>query len=147
MEYIDIAYNDICLIKDLWEKNRIYHETSSEYFGHAYRDICFEDRMEKFQSFDDAMLKITICKENKSVIGYCISTITETVGELVSIHVDASERGRGIGQNLVRIHLAWMGDNECKDIGVTVSQENDATIDFYKKMGFYPNTLFMQRLS
>ncbi len=36
-------------------------------------------------------------------------------------------------------------ENNCKVIGVTVSQENETTIGFYKKLGFYPNTLYMQQ--
>ncbi|WP_430883260.1 GNAT family N-acetyltransferase [Fusibacter sp. JL216-2] len=146
MEYFDIDYSDIHLIKDLWEKNRIYHEVSSEHFGHAYKGICFEDRMKKFKTYEGDTLKITLCKENEVIIGYCISSACQSVGELVSMHVDASKRGKGIGKKLVKHHLSWMKELACQSIGVTVSQENESTIAFYKKMGFYPNTLYMQQL-
>ncbi len=41
--------------------------------------------------------------------------------------------------------MEWLKENNCKVIGVTVSQENETTIGFYKKLGFYPNTLYMQQ--
>ncbi len=41
--------------------------------------------------------------------------------------------------------MEWLKENNCKVIGVTVSQENETTIGFYKKLGFYSNTLYMQQ--
>jgi len=71
-EIFDISYNDIDIIKNLWEKNRLYHKIASK-------------------------------------------------------------------------HIEWMREMNCKVIGVTVSQENESTIYFYRKLGFYPNTLYMQQ--
>lgn len=39
---IDITYDEIEVIKDLWEKNRQYHESSSEYFKESYRIMNFD---------------------------------------------------------------------------------------------------------
>lgn len=144
MDYIDITFENITLIKELWEKNREYHEKNSEYFSNDYQKISFEDRMSKFKDFNEEMYKISLCQENNKVIGYCISTVNNLVGELESIHVEQSKRKLGIGENLVNTHVQWMKQMECEKIGVTVSQENTATIGFYKKLGFYPNTLYMQ---
>ena len=90
-------------------------------------------------------MKITVVKNNGKYIGYCISTITDDNGELASLHVDEKYRGNGIGKELVDIHIEWMNQKNCKGMGVTVSQENKATIGFYKKLGFYPNTLYMRK--
>lgn len=145
-EYFDITYNEVSIIKDLWEKNRQYHEESSEYFGHLYRSINFDDRIKAFAGFNGDTLKLTVAKENDEYVGYCISTIVEDKGELQSIHVSAQKRGKGIGKELAKKHLNWMKEQNCKVIGVTVSQENENTICFYKSLGFYPNTLYMQQL-
>lgn len=147
MNFIDIDLKDINRIKELWEKNRLYHERSSEHFGSDYKSVCFEERMSKFNDFDDNMLKITICSEGQTIIGYCISIIDNSVGEVESIHVEESKRGCGIGEKLVNNHLQWMREMNCERIGVTVSHENESTIRFYEKLGFYPNTLYMQQLS
>ncbi len=145
-EIFDISFDKIGVIKNLWEKNRQYHEVSSEYFSETYRSMCFDERIKAFGEFDKDMLKITVAKDNDEYIGYCISTIVEEKGELESLHVDESKRGTGIGKELVGTHLEWMKENNCKVIGVTVSQENESTINFYKKLGFYPNTLYMQQV-
>lgn len=144
---MDVTLKDIDLIKMLWEKNREYHEKHSEYFGETYQFIRFEERMHKFSLFERDQYKISICIEGEIVIGYCISTVLDFVGEVASLHVDANKRGNGIGEALVSSHLKWMQEMKCKKIGVTVSQENEATIGFYKKLGFLPNTLYMQQKS
>lgn len=146
MEYTDIKLTQIDLIRDLWEKNRAYHEVHSEYFASTYQGICFENRMGKYRNHKEDMCKITLCMECGNVVGYCISAITDATGEIESLHVDASKRRNGIGERLVEIHREWMREMKCEKIGVTVSQENAPTIEFYKKLGFYPNTLYMQQL-
>lgn len=145
-EFFDITYNEVSIIKDLWEENRQYHEDISEYFGQLYNSINFDDRIKKFAGLNEDNLKITVAKENDEYVGYCISAIVEGKGELESIHVSASKRGKGIGKELAKKHLSWMKEKNCKVIGVTVSQENENAIYFYKSLGFYPNTLYMQQL-
>ncbi len=145
-EIFDISFDKIGIIKNLWEKNRQYHEVTSEYFSYTYRSMCFDERMKAFGEFDKDMLKITVAKDNGEYIGYCISTIVEGKGELESLHVDESKRGMGIGKELTVKHLEWMKENNCIVIGVTVSQENESTINFYKNLGFYPNTVYMQQV-
>lgn len=143
-EIFDISYDEIEVIKALWEKNRQYHENSSEYFKESYRFISFDQRIKAFNVFNKETMKITVVKNSDEYIGYCISTIIDGKGELDSLHVDESNRGNGIGKKLVSKHIEWMREKNCKVIGVTVSQENDSTIWFYKKLGFFPNTLYMQ---
>jgi len=144
-EIFDISYNDIDIIKNLWEKNRMYHENISEYFKVSYRSISFDERIKAFSIFNKDTMKITVAKNNDRYIGYCISTIVDGTGELQSMHVDESNRGNGIGRQLAFKHIEWMKEMNCKVIGVTVSQENESTICFYKKLGFYPNTIYMQQ--
>jgi ribosomal protein S18 acetylase RimI-like enzyme len=144
-EIFDISYNEIDIIKNLWEKNRLYHEDISEFFKESYRSLNFDERIKAFSMFDEDDMKITVAKSNDIFIGYCISTIVDGTGELQSLHVGESDRGSGIGRQLAAMHIEWMKAMNCKVIGVTVSQENEATIVFYKKLGFYPNTLYMQQ--
>lgn len=145
IELFDISYDEVEIIRELWEKNRQYHENSSEYFKEAYRSISFDSRIKAFSVFDKGTMKITVAKSNEKNIGYCISTVIDGKGELESLHVDEAYRGNGIGKRLVQRHLEWMNEKNCKVIGVTVSQENESTIGFYKKLGFFPNTLYMQQ--
>jgi len=141
-EIFDISYDEVEVIKNLWEKNRQYHENTSEYFKESYRFISFEERV---KAFENQIIKITVAKSDDGYIGYCISTIIDGKGEIDSLHVEEHNRGNGIGKKLVIKHMEWLKENNCKVIGVTVSQENETTIEFYKKLGFYPNTLYMQQ--
>jgi ribosomal protein S18 acetylase RimI-like enzyme len=143
-EIFDISYEEIEVIKNLWEKNRQYHEDSSEYFKESYGFISFDQRMKALGVFSKESMKITVAKINDEYIGYCISTIIHEKGEIQSLHVDENNRGNGIGKKLVIKHIEWMNEKNCKVIGVTVSQENEATKWFYRKLEFYPNTLYMQ---
>ena len=145
IETLDIPYDEVGVIKDLWDKNRLYHENSSEHFKELYRTMSFEERIKAFSVFSEEAIKITVAKDADDYVGYCISTIMDGKGEMQSLHVDEARRGNGIGKELVHRHLEWMKENNCEVIGVTVSQENKSTIGFYRKLGFYPNTLYMQQ--
>ncbi len=143
-EFFDISLDQIEVIKELWEKNRIYHEKNSEHFKAMYRDLVFEQRMEGFKAYDSDHLKITVARRDGSCVGYCISTIETEKGELASLHVEESQRGTGIGRMLAERHLQWMGEKNCPTIGVVVSPENNAAIGFYQRLGLFPNALYMQ---
>ena len=140
----DISCDTVNDIKGLWEKNRVYHEKRSAYFKELYQSISFEDVIGSLKEIDKKDLKITVAQRGDCYIGYCISVINTDSGELKSLHVDESCRGRGIGKDLVSDHIKWMNEKNCRSINVKVSHENDPTISFYRELGFYPNTLDMQ---
>lgn len=140
----DIPYGRIEMLRELWEKNRRYHEECSEYFKESYRSLQFDERIRFFGGLDPGAVKISVAEEDSECIGYCISTITNGAGEIASLHVEEARRGAGIGKELVRQHIQWMQEKSCTVIGVSVSQENESTIGFYQQLGFYPNTLYMQ---
>lgn len=141
----DIPFNEISIIKELWEKNREYHENISENFGNLYADLVFEERMNHFSSFDNEHLKITAAQESENnILGYAISTFEENEGCIHSLHVAENYRGSGIGKELMNSHIDWLKENGCKDISITVAVENLNTIEFYKSLGFKENTIEMR---
>lgn len=144
LTYRDINFDEIQLIKNLWEKNREFHINISSSFHFLYRDIVFEDRMKPFENMNQDNLKITIAQENDIVIGYCLSTINNYEGQMNTIHVQEEARGRGIGQKLMERHLKWMKEKECQNISLHVSYENQNTIAFYEGFGFRKNTIEMR---
>lgn len=146
MIYKDIPYSEISIIKNLWEKNRKYHEDLSEDFGYIYSGLVFEERMIPFSLFDNANIKITVAENliDKNIVGYCISTIKGNEGETQSLHVAKDVRGLGIGKCLMNNHINWMKNQGCKNIVLTVSFDNKNTIDFYKFLGFKENTIEMR---
>ncbi len=144
VEIFDISYAEVEIIRDLWEKNKRYHQDNSEYFKESYGSIRFDERIKVFSGYSEGKIKISVVKDKEKYIGYCISVIDGSKGELGTLHIDEAERGNGIGKRLVGKHIEWMNEKKCEEIGVTVSQENELAMEFYKKLGFYPNTLYMQ---
>lgn len=142
----DISFSQVSIIKDLWEKNRKYHENLSEFFGDLYSDLVFEERINSFSTFDKDHIKITLAEDtlNRNILGYCISTFEGIEGETQSLHVAEEIRGSGIGKSLMDSHIKWLKNNGCKDITITVASENTNTIEFYKTLGFKANTLEMR---
>jgi len=146
ISYRDIPFNEISIIKDVWERNRKFHEETSTYFNFLYSDIVFEDRINGFSVFDENHIKITLAEAEGSgnVLGYCISTFEGNEGEPQTLHVIEEARGTGIGKELMNRHLEWLKSNGCENISITVSYENQNAIDFYQALGFRPNTLQMR---
>ncbi len=144
--YRDIPFSEISVIKDLWEKNRMYHENLSKYFGTMYSNLVFKDRIKPFELFDRKHIKITVAENSsdKEIIGYCISTFEGCEGETHSLHVCDNARGLGIGKSLMNSHIEWMKNNGCTNITITVAFENENTIEFYRTLGFKENTIEMR---
>jgi len=144
-----VAYNDIDrtsikLIADLWNQNKEYHIEIEDYFRKQYESLNFEKRMEEIFCDSNRIIKITVAKINEAVVGYCISGIKENVGEIISIHVCSKNRKNSIGSELIKKHIEWMENQECKHIGVYVSSINTKTIEFFTRNGFKNNLVYME---
>lgn len=63
MKYQDIGFEEISLIKNVWEKNRDYHRDISEHFSNDYVGLCFEERMQFLGDIDKENVKITIAEK------------------------------------------------------------------------------------
>lgn len=146
MEYVykDIPISEIALIKPLWEKLNQLHLRMSIYFKDHYETFTFEKRMASFQDKDQNDLKITVVLIADQIKGYCMSSISNNMGEIDSLYLEEDTRGAGIGKELVEAHLAWLHDNGCEKIRLTVSYGNDSVLEFYRKMGFYERMIGLE---
>ncbi|WBW96326.1 GNAT family N-acetyltransferase [Oceanirhabdus sp. W0125-5] len=144
--YRDIPFSEVSIIKEVWERNRKFHEDISKDFKYIYSDIVFEERINGFSVFDKEHIKITLAEDEDSgiLLGYCISAFEGNQGETHSLHVVEESRGTGIGKELMKGHIKWLKANGCEDITLAVSCDNNNTIEFYKTMGFRPNTIEMR---
>lgn len=144
--YRDIPFSQVPVIKELWDKNRKYHEDLSEFFGDLYSNMIFEERITSFADYDKNHIKITLAENSHdgTLVGYCISTFEGIEGCTQTLHVLEDVRGTGIGRNLMNQHIEWLKNNGCEIISITVSYENNTTIMFYESLGFRPNTLEMR---
>ena len=141
---IDIPRSEISRIADLWELNRRHHEEITPCFKEKYRGKRFEDRMASLTDCPEEDLRISLVEEDGRAVGYCLSRMDGDRGELETLHVEASARGRGYGKALINRHIAWMKESGCKTIGVTVLADNVDTVEIYKRLGFHPDTMYME---
>ena len=88
--------------------------------------------------------KISAIINKNNIIGYCLSIIQGSLGELCTLFIDEQHRNNGLGHLLVDKHLNWLKDNKCENISVNVLVENESTIRFYESLGFKQNIINME---
>jgi GNAT superfamily N-acetyltransferase len=144
IELSDIPKSKISCIRNLWEKLNKMHYEDSIYFEDHFAGSTFEKRIQSISKNEDENLKITIVKDGPSYLGYCISSIQESNGEIESIYLEDDLCGRGIGKDLIDSHVKWMKERKCNCIRVAVSFGHDSVIDFYHHMGFFERLTYFE---
>jgi ribosomal protein S18 acetylase RimI-like enzyme len=144
----EIDKKNIDEIRGLWQKTKDYHSSISVYFSEEIAGFTFEGRMKEiFAKADKGRIKIYIAEdpENKKPAGFAISIINlYNEGEIESIYVEPEYRNLGIARRMILKTLDWMNENSVKTKKLFVAVGNECVIDFYKKLGFYPNQLMMK---
>jgi len=142
--YSDIQPGEIRQIKPLWERNRDFHVSIESDFRHLYEGLAFAERMSGILAAGDRSVKITTACAGGAIVGYGLSVVRGTAGELVSMHVAQAMRGRGVGRELATRHLRWLRDAGCKEISLAVSSNNPQAIAFYESLGLRPCLVTMR---
>jgi ribosomal-protein-alanine N-acetyltransferase len=70
------------------------------------------------------------------VIGFALSRHAAGEAEVLSIAVDKSERGRGIGRALMNAHLARLAAAGATSVFLEVEPGNTGAIGLYNRLGF-----------
>ncbi len=65
------------------------------------------------------------------------------MGQILSIVVDPSHQGRGIGTELFKKAIDYLQTTACKVVRLEVDAENENAIRMYRKFGFDEQTRFM----
>lgn len=92
----------------------------------------------------DENLGILVAKEDKDVVGYIVVGVDKwrseifgfSWGHIVSLAVDPSYHGRGIGSTLIASGLDWLKKKGVKYAEVLTDQNNIAAIRAYEKNNF-----------
>jgi GNAT superfamily N-acetyltransferase len=81
-------------------------------------------------------------------VGYCVSSgVPGGHGEVESIFVDETYRGRGIGSALLEHASAWMDEIGTLEQALFVFAGNDRALPFYARHGFSPRFVILVRQS
>ena len=140
----DIKLSDIQAIKPCWEDLNIIHEQDSVYFKDHYKKFTFEERIKSFGKIESDNIKITVVRKNNDVLGYCISSVRNSLGEIESLYLKPELRKKNFGKRLVESHKAWLKAKKCKKIKVTVSYGHVSVLKFYNKMGFFERLIELE---
>jgi ribosomal protein S18 acetylase RimI-like enzyme len=139
-----IDFSDIDAIKPLWEELNASHARLSTHFGGHFEAMTFEKRKTEFASKGRrGELRIDVCIHFASgeIVGYCVSNLIEGVGEIDSLFVKETHRGRAAGSLLMEAAMSWMRDKAAREITLTVAVGNERALGFYRKFGLYPRLI------
>jgi ribosomal-protein-alanine N-acetyltransferase len=72
----------------------------------------------------------------RRIIGFAVSRIAADEAEILSIAVDASQRGRGLSRNLLMTHLGHLAGRSVRTIFLEVEENNQPARRLYERAGF-----------
>lgn len=144
-----LDFNDLDLIRSLWEKlNQLHYELSPD-FKVRFNSLTWETRKSKLIEKAQEILIEFALDTNDKVIGYCISTIDKmdnTIGEIDSIFIEEKYRGQGIGKELMKNASNWFHSNNVLTQKILIGVGNEKVIEYYKEFGFYPLHIVLQKI-
>jgi ribosomal protein S18 acetylase RimI-like enzyme len=147
--YRDVGAEGIDSVRLLWEKLNAHHADLSSRFGSALRVRTFDSRKQGLLTKASAgalRVDLVLAGLDETSVAYCISTISaDGVGEVDSIFVEGHLRGQGVGTELMRRALAWLESMKATSKIVSVMSENEEALAFYRRFGFHPRTILLQK--
>jgi predicted acetyltransferase len=138
IEIIELDRKNLNSIHNLWIINSKYHSGISMHFNNEPFSDNFIERIESWTKLEQ--IKATIINDDDTV-GYCVSSIDNGIGTIESIFIINIYRNKGIGTKIIKEHIKWMQNNECKRIQVSTVYGNEEAIQFYKRMKIYPRSI------
>lgn len=143
--YKELEESKINAVKNLWNKNRLFHQENTTCFSIDYVNLNFEDRMKNLLN-RSKLSKITVVEnKNGQVIAYCMSIIDKAnSGEIATLYVEEEYRRMNIGKNLLQLHIGWFQDNNAVNVGVEVLHDNLSAVNLYESVGFRKDTMKMR---
>jgi ribosomal protein S18 acetylase RimI-like enzyme len=149
IQYESIGRKDLGTVEPLWKKLNQVHRRRSKHFKDKYRHFRFEERIAGLLNkvSGDLLLVLTARDTSgKKIIGYCISSVDYLGGgEIDSIFVEEKYRGKGVGEELMKRSLVWLGKQKPKNIKLSVAIGNEEVFGFYEKFGFLPGRTVLEK--
>ncbi len=72
----------------------------------------------------------------RKVIGFAVSRMAADEAEILSIAIDAEERGRGLSRNLLLTHLGHLAGRGVRSVFLEVEENNQPARRLYEWAGF-----------
>ena len=75
-------------------------------------------------------------RQGRSIIGFAVSRMAADEAEILSIAVDARQRGRGLSRNLLLTHLGHLAGRGVRTVFLEVEENNRPARRLYERAGF-----------
>jgi ribosomal-protein-alanine N-acetyltransferase len=75
-------------------------------------------------------------RQGRKVIGFAVSRMAADEAEILSIAIDASQRGRGLSRNLLLTHLGHLAGRGVRSVFLEVEENNKPARRLYEWAGF-----------
>jgi ribosomal-protein-alanine N-acetyltransferase len=75
-------------------------------------------------------------RQGRKVIGFAVSRMAADEAEILSIAIDAGQRGRGLSRNLLLTHLGHLAGRGVRSIFLEVEENNRPARRLYEWAGF-----------
>ena len=75
-------------------------------------------------------------RQGRKVIGFAVSRMAADEAELLSIAIDATQRGRGLSRNLLLTHLGHLAGRGVRKVFLEVEENNQPARRLYEWAGF-----------
>jgi ribosomal protein S18 acetylase RimI-like enzyme len=129
---------------------RAHHEEKSIHFKRDFRELTFENRIEKIKEKAEksGKVKILIARDtcNEYDVGYCIGSITsDNRGNVDCLFVLKKYKKSRIGDKLLKEIIGWLENNKVDEIYIGVASGNEEVFGFYENYGFYPVVTKLKR--
>ncbi len=135
-------------VEPLWLELRAHHAAASVRFGEQLRSTSFADRRVGLIARAQLGLLVVLAIVDGIDVGYVVSSVSaDRHGDIDSLFVRSDHRRSGIGESLVRQSLDWFESRSITSISVEVLVGNEAALPFYERLGFYPRTHRLRRIS
>jgi ribosomal protein S18 acetylase RimI-like enzyme len=113
------------------EKGKIFKADMAEYIGDPSIDVLrwYDDLVET-----DPNIHTTVLTEGGRVVGFCRARKEANVGHIEKLYLDPASSEKGLGGELLREGIAWLGNEHPVELEVVAY--NDRAIRFYERNGF-----------
>jgi ribosomal protein S18 acetylase RimI-like enzyme len=148
IEYTVVEKESLDLIAHLWQKLREHHAGISPRFSTQLLSVSFDVRKEELlEKSIKGYLHIDLVKDKETIIGYCVSSVSEKkAGEIDSIFIESEYRHAGIGGDLMKRALKWMDGLSVTRKTLSVIVGNEEAHRFYSRSGFYPRSTILEQI-
>ena len=148
IEYLETSKTGLNKIAFLWEKLYRIHALSSPFFGEEYKIKTFTERKkELLEKAKTGSLKVFLARNTETglLVGYCVCTVSSHVGEVDSIFVEETFRKHRIGNDFFERADAFFKMSRVKKQIPQVYAGNEKVMEFYKKQGYYPKYITLEK--